>query len=116
MPSRRLTQQQEGPTNADLKEDFQRQLDQLRADNTREHEAMRAKVDGFFDKFQTIFNSVEKLVATHDQALYGKDGEGGVLRQTEANNKEIVQTKLGGALAALTITIGIIAAKITRLL
>lgn len=105
----------DNPTNADLT----RQICAVDTNNAREHLEIKNAINNLSDRFSAI----EKLAIAHEQTLYGREGEGGLMREhatvkadIASTNTEINNTKIGGALAALTITIGIIAAKITRLI
>jgi hypothetical protein len=106
---------EDNPTNLDL----QRQIDDVNKTNTKEHAEVKVALDSLADRF----GAIEKLAAAHEQTLYGREGEGGLMREHVVvkadilqTNKEITATKIGGTLAALTITIGIIVAKIEKLI
>jgi hypothetical protein len=105
----------DNPTNMDLK----RQLDMVDKNNTREHQELKDAINNLSDRF----GGIEKLAAAHEQTLYGREGEGGLMREHAtvkadivATNNEITATKIGGALAALAITVGIIVAKIEKVI
>lgn len=89
------------PSNADLRADFQRQLDQLRADNSKEH-----------DEVKRLLQPLMPLVAAHDLALYGKGNEGGAMQHIDKLETDVVQTKLGAALGGLALLAGAVVAKI----
>ena len=105
----------ENPTNADLA----RRLDEVDRNNTKEHQEVKDALDDLAKRF----GSIEKLVAAHEQTLYGRESEGGLMREHAKVKEDIVQTDtkinntiIGGTLTALSITIGIIAAKMAKLI
>lgn len=51
-------------------------------------------------------------LAAHRQTLYGREGTGGLTRQTNEMQKDLTQTKLGAAMGLLMLLAGAIVAKV----
>lgn len=105
MPPRRAT-----PDNATTQAlaDFQRQIDQFRQDNEREHGETKHMLGEIYNGQ----NAISKLVGEHDITLYGKENEGGLVRTQAAQGRDLMQSKLGAALGLLSLLAGSVVAKV----
>ena len=86
-------------------DDLQRQIDQLRADNTREHEEVKL-----------LLTPVAKLCTEHELALYGREGTTGIVGQVSSIQTDLNTTKFRAAAGLLLLLVGAVVGKITGMI
>lgn len=81
------------------------------------NEALAIKLEAVHDGINEMKDQMEvamPAIAAHEMTLYGKDNEGGVVRELSKLGTDLTNTKWGVAVGLITLLVGILAAKAER--